>query len=662
MIMKKHRLPLILILFCILASCRSSVELSRRYEELPLGSIKPEGWLKEALERQRDGITANLDETYPQVMGDDNGWLGGEGDRWERGPYWIDGLLPLAYILDDEALKAKARRWVEWTLASQREDGFFGPEKGYPYIEGLQRGLPLDWWPRIVMLKVMQQYYNATEDERVMDFFDRYFRYQLATLPDTPLNKWTFWARYRAGDNLDAVLWYYSKTHQPWLLDLADLIHSQSFDFTGEFLKGELLATPGSIHCVNLAQGLKEPVVYWQYKQDRKYLDAVEKGLADIRRFNGFPNGMFGGDEALHGNDPSQGSELCSAVELMFSYEQMLKITGNTSFADELERVAFNALPAQISDDFTLHQYFQKPNQAQVTFGLHNFDVGQKGTGQVFGFLTAYPCCLSNQHQGWPKFTQNLWYRSSKGLAAMVYSPCRVSTEISGQIVEIEENTCYPFEDEIRFTLHTSSPISFPLEFRIPSWCSDPALNVNGEPTEAEGSIVCIEREWKDGDCITLALPSRIKTSRWYANSISVERGPLVYALGIKENWKKTMMEAEMRREFGDCYYEVLAASKWNYGLIKDQEFSFRTDINKLGSSWPWSLENAPVSISAIAAEIPEWTLYNGDCGPLPWSPGSGADVNDLSNYKAKGTEEITLVPYGCTTLRISEFPLIRKE
>ena len=662
MIMKKHRLPLILILFCILASCRSSVELSCRYEELPLGSIKPEGWLKEALERQRDGITANLDETYPQVMGDDNGWLGGEGDRWERGPYWIDGLLPLAYILDDEALKAKARRWVEWTLASQREDGFFGPEKGYPYIEGLQRGLPLDWWPRIVMLKVMQQYYNATEDERVMDFFDRYFRYQLATLPDTPLNKWTFWARYRAGDNLDAVLWYYSKTHQPWLLDLADLIHSQSFDFTGEFLKGELIATPGSIHCVNLAQGLKEPVVYWQYKQDRKYLDAVEKGLADIRRFNGFPNGMFGGDEALHGNDPSQGSELCSAVELMFSYEQMLKITGNTSFADELERVAFNTLPAQISDDFTLHQYFQKPNQAQVTFGLHNFDVGQKGTGQVFGFLTAYPCCLSNQHQGWPKFTQNLWYRSSKGLAAMVYSPCRVSTEISGQIVEIEENTCYPFEDEIRFTLHTSSPISFPLEFRIPSWCSAPALNVNGEPTEAEGSIVCIEREWKDGDCITLALPSRIKTSRWYANSISVERGPLVYALGIKENWKKTMMEAEMRREFGDCYYEVLAASKWNYGLIKDQEFSFRTDINKLGSAWPWSLENAPVSISAIAAEIPEWKLYNGDCGPLPWSPGSGADVNDLSNYKAKGTEEITLVPYGCTTLRISEFPLIRKE
>ena len=255
--MKKYILLLIVL---VNTSCNHSVELNRRYEELPLGAIKPEGWLLETLQKQRDGITASLDETYPQVMGDSNGWLGGEGDRWERGPYWIDGLLPLAYVLDDESLKATARRWVEWTLASQREDGFFGPDKGYPYIEGLQRGLPLDWWPRIVMLKVMQQYYNATCDERVMTFFDKFFRYQLATLPDTPLDKWTFWARYRAGDNLDVVLWYYSKTHQPWLLDLAELIHSQSFDFTGEFLKGDLLATPGSIHCVNLAQGLKEPV------------------------------------------------------------------------------------------------------------------------------------------------------------------------------------------------------------------------------------------------------------------------------------------------------------------------------------------------------------------------------------------------------------------
>ena len=67
------------------------------YAELPLGAIRPEGWLKEQLKRQADGLTGHLDEIYPEVMGPDNAWLGGEGDAWERGPYWLDGLLPLAY-------------------------------------------------------------------------------------------------------------------------------------------------------------------------------------------------------------------------------------------------------------------------------------------------------------------------------------------------------------------------------------------------------------------------------------------------------------------------------------------------------------------------------------------------------------------------------------
>lgn len=652
----------------LLAGCSKAPELSRSYEELPLGAVKPSGWLREMLVRQRDGITAGLDSTYSMVMGDDNGWLGGEGDRWERGPYWIDGLLPLAYILDDETLKAKAGRWVEWALASQREDGFFGPDKGYPYVEGLQRGMPLDWWPRIVMLKVMQQYYDATGDGRVMDFFDGYFRYQLATLPSEPLDKWTFWARYRAGDNLDVVLWYYNKTRKPWLLELADIIHSQSFDFTGEFLKGDLLATPGSIHCVNLAQGLKEPVVYWQYAKDRKYLDAVRKGLDDLRRFNGFANGMFGGDEALHGNDPGQGSELCSAVELMYSYEQMLKITGDTGFADALERVAFNALPAQISDDFTLHQYFQKPNQARITLGIHNFDVGQKGTGQVFGFLTAYPCCLSNQHQGWPKFTRNLWYSTKDGgLAAMVYSPCTVKASVGGKEVIIKEETFYPMDGKILFRISVPEPVTFPLELRIPSWCQEPALEVCGEKTGCDGKhVVRLTREWKDGDTVCLDLPMKVEISRWHENSAAVERGPLVYALGLEEEWIHRPFDGETKKEFGEGCWEVLSPSKWNYSLIS-QEVSDPssiiavTDEEKLSGPWYWSLEGAPVSLKVSACEIPGWTLYNGDCGPIPWSLGNGADVNGASSNEKKEMRELTLIPYGCTTLRISQFPVLTR-
>ena len=143
-------------------------------------------------------------------MGESNAWLGGDGDAWERGPYWIDGLLPLAYILNDETLKAKAQKWVEAILSSQQENGYFGPAKSNPYVYGLQRGKAKDWWPKMVGLKIMKQYYMATGDKRVIDFMTKYFRYQAETLPTQPLDNWSHWGKERGGDNLEIVYWLYN--------------------------------------------------------------------------------------------------------------------------------------------------------------------------------------------------------------------------------------------------------------------------------------------------------------------------------------------------------------------------------------------------------------------------------------------------------------------
>jgi hypothetical protein len=129
--------------------------IAQPYTALPLGAIKPHGMLLEMLKIQRDGLSGNLDSVYSVVCGPNNGWLGGTGDGWERGPYWLDGLIPLAYILDDENLKAKAKEWIEWSLLNQREDGYFGPQplpEGYKFIRGTQQGNREDWWPKMVML------------------------------------------------------------------------------------------------------------------------------------------------------------------------------------------------------------------------------------------------------------------------------------------------------------------------------------------------------------------------------------------------------------------------------------------------------------------------------------------------------------------------------
>ena len=522
----------------------------RPYAELPIGAVKPAGWLNEQLVRMRDGMTGHLDSLYPQVMGPRNGWLGGDGDVWERGPYWIDGLLPLAYILEDRRLIAKVQPWIEWALASQTADGNFGPVTDRPAEPGLQRDKARDWWPRMVVLKVLQQYHSATGDPRVLDFMGRYFRYQLAQLPRTPLDNWTKWGRVRGGDNLAVVYWLYNLTGEKFLLELGELIHKQTFDWTGAFLHGDHLSRPYSLHCVDLGQGFKEPVVYWQQSGDSRHIEAVGRAVEKMRHTIGLPTGLWAGDEKLRFGDPTLGSELCTAVEMMFSLEQILQITGGREWGDYLERVAYNALPTQTTDAQDARQYYQQVNQVEVTRKVRPFSTPHEDTDIVFGLYTGYPSCTSNLHQGWPKLVQNLWYATRDGgLAA------------------------------------------------------------------------------------------------------------LVYALRMNEKWERHAMEPEKQTLYGPYYYEVTSDSPWNYCLpkanVRPEKVAESFVVEDAGemAPYPWTPDGSPVKIRTQAHRIGDWTLHGGSAGPI-------AFVSSQQMYMTPEAEWIELIPYGCTTLRVTEFPV----
>ncbi len=625
----------------------------RTYDLLPLGSIRPRGWLERQLRIQANGLSGHLGETWPDV-GPNSGWLGGTGEAWERGPYYVDGLAALAWTLDDPALKAKAQPFLDWTLDHQRPDGMIGPSSSD------------DWWPPIVMLKALTQYQEATGDPRVIPVMDRYLRFQLSELPRRPLRDW---ARFRWQDEVLSVIWLYNRTGSPYLLRLAKLLHDQGYDWvarsspfpytqgvTAKFL--QLNSNHGlsdqdlATHGVNNGQAIKAGPVWWMVSGSAADRDGALHMIAELNRYHGLPNGMFSCDEHLAGRDPSHGSELCTVVEYMFSLEQSLSITGQAALGDRLELLAFNALPGTFTDDMWAHQYDQEPNQVECS--LHRKPwVSDGPESNLYGLSPNFGCCTANFSQGWPKFAASLWMRSSghgpsrqEGLVATAYAPCEVNTTLGGRSVRVIEETEYPFRGNVRLSVHPEAPLAFPLRLRIPEWASGTLLSVNGRslPLPQPGSFACIQRTWMPGDRVELSFPLLPRISRWYRDSIAVERGPLVFSYGMGEDWVK------LRNQGLTADWEVFPSTPWNYALRIDPdapEKSIQVTESEIGAA-PFGREHAPVRMTVRARELDPWQAEDGAANPLPLSP--------VTSHEREAT--LTLIPYAAAKLRITAFPL----
>ena len=621
---------------------------------LPLTSVKPTGWLRRQLEIQANGLSGHLDELWPDV-GPNSGWLGGNGESWERGPYYLDGLVPLAYLLGDAKLIAKANKWIEWTLTHQLENGAIGPPKNN------------DWWPNMVMLKALTQYQEATGDSRVIPLMQKYFHYQSAQLAEHPLHDWS---KYRWADEMVSVLWLYNRSGDKSLLDLAQSLKRQGHDWEGEFANFPFTSktsvqelglkkdanpdTAMDAHGVNNAMALKTSAVWWQVSGGDADRQAAYRQLKEIDEYHGLPNGMFSCDEHFAGRSPTQGTELCSVVEMQYSLEQMIAVFGDPALADRLEKIAYNALPGTFSPDMWAHQYDQQPNQVMVNLAKRDW-VSNGPESNVFGVEPNFGCCTANMHQGWPKFVASLWMATpDNGLAAIAYGPNQVKTVVGkGVPVEITEDTGYPFLGVVRLVVNPSKTTAFALRLRIPGWAKGATLTVNGRAQTAvhPDEFHAVQRTWKKGDVVLIRFPLPVEVSAGYNNAAVISRGPLVFSLKIGEKWQKITTGMSKPAKAPAADWEVLPTTPWNYGLELDRvhaEHSFRV-VEKAIRQNPFSPDEAPVQIKVKGRRIAAWQLVDGSAGPQPESPVKSAEP----------VETLTLIPYGAAKLRITEFPEI---
>ncbi|MBW8687994.1 beta-L-arabinofuranosidase domain-containing protein [Chitinophaga rhizophila] len=612
------------------------------YTQLPLGSIKAKGWLLKQLELQRDGATGHAEELYPEPdnLGPASDWLGGSGSGWERVPYYVKGLVTLAYTLDDTTLKRRSEKWIRWTLNNQHADGLFGPAK------------MKDWWPRMPMMYALQSYYEATGDPQVIPFLTRYFKYQLDSLDSRPLYEWS---KSRTGDNIDIIFWLYNRTGDQFLLELARKLDQQAYPWAAIYSNNAFYHFGDDFHTkhsVSVGQALKFPVLYGQLNHDQVYQQATSKGIAHLLRDHGLAGIIASGTEFLSGSSSFQGVETCTVVEWMQSLETASRIIHDATLGDQLEKIAFNALPAQFSRDIKSHLYYTQPNQLFCKHGNSGFDEDYDG-GILLSPYSGMGCCRYNMHMGWPYFVKNSWAATpDKGLAVIAYAPVTVNALVAGGIpVTLDVVTDYPFGEKISINVAPKQAAAFPLTLRIPSWCKAPEIAVNGTKQQGvqQGSIYRVTRTWKEGDQVVLRFPMEVGITEHVNRSVTVARGPLVY--GLKMDAAYTIRKEHPVKGFYD--YEVKPVSPWNYALEINPQDPGRSVkvVQRPMPENPFEQSVTPVTLSLKGRRLPSWKVADDVM--------HAAEVPESPVASNEQLEDIILTPYGSENIRISNFPVV---
>lgn len=639
--------------------------------EVGLSHIRPEGWLKDFLKGQADGVPGNLHRIgYPF---DRECWQyrslvdGGYIAWWpyEQTAYWIDAMVRTWILTGDDKLYEQIRYQVE---RSFQEDGdpFVGPLE-------LKKDEPRNRWPQAVYFRAILALWEKTQDDR---YLKRMYAHYMA---DTQFN----YSKGRDCVNVEIMLRLAEVLggHEGEVLRAKALRIYEKYDAESpkDYYRYSISRQDMhngaffGVHGVTLNELGKLPAIVYSHCGDRTYLDACIRLYETIEQKHMLPDGIHSSNELTCGKESHRAHESCVIGDYMWAVGYLLEATGDGKYADRIERACFNALPGAVLPDFRALQYFSCVNQVICTRNSTHLE-NWRNTPKMAYQPHPYPeCCAGNIGRAMPNYIARMYQKTADGYAVSLYGP----SVYEDDTVRIEQRSSYPFEDTVCISVEAKQQKKIMLQLRVPAWAKNFTLRkMQGQivPAVVNG-YVSIAVTGKDE--LMLQFPMEFSSHLSADGGIYYTYGPFTLALQIQEN--RVVDEEEPRQTKQFPAYNIYPETQWRYAVSGEE--TPRIVKHDISQNPFW--DGVPFEIQIPARKLKNWDFLRCAQSALTNDGGEGQDARQkecgateiledlvltppipakaVPNEALSEEEWITLVPYGCTNLRLTVFPKYRK-
>ncbi len=487
---------------------------------------------------------------------------------------WLESVAYSLATHPDPELQAQADALIDAVAGAQQDDGYLNTY--FPVLDPESKWANLRDWHELYnaghLIEAAVAYHQATGNRKLLDVLVRFAEHIDATFGADDSKR----RGYPGHPELElALVRLYRETGQGKWLDLASYFieergqepHYFDIEAANRGEKREDFWAQTFRYCQAHAP-LREHTEANGHSVRACYLYAgiadvaLETGDDDLLRLSRLlwddltQKQMYihGGVGPSHSNegftfaydmpDETAYAETCAAIALAFWAHRMFHLDPDSRYIDIMERAIYNSSLSGLS--FSGDQFFYANPLAAYPgvnpMGRWSGIIDRGHYRRVDWYFC--PCCPPNISRLIASIGEYSYSQAGSRVYVQLYHDNKVALNIDGQTLTLAQNTSYPWDEAIQFTVETSEPLSFELALRIPDWCYDYDLSVNGERTYValDRGYAVLSRQWAHGDKVELTLAMPVERVMPHANirqtagQIALQRGPLVYCLEEVDN------------------------------------------------------------------------------------------------------------------------------